>query len=235
MDRRISEKDNYSDENWKDGFSLGNLDRGLDDKAENIEEKKVKSPNQRPPKKELKNRGSNFANPKSSLQKRAFFALLTAAALISAYYIYKTFEPKNYHIKTFNLKMMMYKSKILPGNNLLIRGYLSNNNKYPISFVKLRCRLYSSKNIILVTKHVYAGNFINMKKLKNMSNVAINAALQNRLGKDMSDVEILPQHPVKFMVVFFNVPSNIKNYSIAVSHFFRINTRENITPGETKT
>ncbi|MHB8292892.1 MAG: hypothetical protein ACYDEG_10570 [bacterium] len=110
----------------------------------------------------------------------------------------------------------------MPENNLLITGFLSNNNKFPIGFAKLKSNLYSSKNIILATKYVYAGNFININKLKTMSNVSINLALQNKNGNNMSDLEILPQRPIKFMVVFLNVPTDTKNFSVNVSHFYVI-------------
>ena len=73
-----------------------------------------------------------------------------------------------------------------------------------------------------MTKHVYAGNFISVKKLKGMSNVKIDMLLNNKEGKNMSDTEILPDRPVKFAVVFFDVNSNSKNYSVSVEHYYRI-------------
>ena len=155
--------------------------------------------------------------------KKTFYIILGIAAVISAYYLFKTFFPgNNLNIKLFNLKTKVFRSKVLPENNLVITGYLLNKNNFPISYVKLACKLYSVKNIILVTKHVYAGNFIDIKRLKNMSNVEINMKLNNKLGNNMSNVEILPNHPIKFMVIFFDIASNSKNYSITVSHFYRI-------------
>jgi cell division protein FtsL len=160
---------------------------------------------------------------KRSSSQKILYVFLFIAAVISIYYVVKTLYPNNdIHIKIFNLKTKLYRSKILPENNLLITGFLSNNNKVPIGFVKLKCNLYSSKNIILATKYVYAGNFININKLKTMSNTSINRAFQNKNGKSMSDLEILPQHPIKFMVVFLNVPTDTKNFSITVSHFYAI-------------
>ncbi|RZD16119.1 MAG: DUF3426 domain-containing protein [Candidatus Acididesulfobacter guangdongensis] len=160
---------------------------------------------------------------KRSPSQKILYVFLFIAAVISIYYVIKTFYPNNdIHIKIFNLKTKLYRSKVLPENNLLITGFLSNNNKFPIGFVKLKCNLYSSKNIILATKYVYAGNFINLSKLKTMSNTSINRAFQNKNGKSMSDLEIVPQHPIKFMVVFLNVPTDTKNFSITVSHFYAI-------------
>jgi hypothetical protein len=169
-----------------------------------------------------KNYNSNKGT-KNSSAKKILFGFLFIAAIISIYYIFKTFYPNNnIHIKIFNLKTKLYRSKILPENNLLITGFLSNNNKFPIGFVKLKCKLYSSKNITLAVKYIYAGNLIDINKLETMSNVSINKALQNKNGKNMSDLEILPQHPIKFMVVFLNVPTSTKNFSITVSHFYAI-------------
>ena len=161
--------------------------------------------------------------PKKEKIKKIFYLFLGIAALLSAYYLFKTLFPGNgTNIKLFELKTIVYKSKALPENNLAITGYLVNKNRFPVSYVKLDCKLYSTKNIILLTKHVYAGNFISIKKLKKMSNVEVDMELNNKDGKNMSDVEILPNHPIKFTVVFFDINPNSKNYSISVSHFYRI-------------
>lgn len=173
------------------------------------------------PKKERINNNRPFH--KRNGFKRIFYVILGISAVIAAYYLFQTFFPgDNLNIKLFNLKMKVFRSKVLPENNLVVTGYLLNKNDFPISYVKLACKLYSVKNIILVTKHVYAGNFTDIKRLKNMSNVEINMKLNNKLGNNMSDVEILPNHPIKFMVVFFDIASNSKNYSITVSHFYMI-------------
>ncbi len=155
--------------------------------------------------------------------KRIFYVILGIAAVASLYYLFKTFFPENsLNIRLFDLKAEVVGSKVLPENNLVITGYLLNKNSFPISYVKLACKLYSSKNIVLATKHVYAGNFISVKRLKNMSNAKINMKLNNKPGDNMSDMEILPNHPIKFMVVFFDIASTSKNYSITVSHFYMI-------------
>jgi hypothetical protein len=202
-----------------------NIDFTLDDFSENINVQNVRkklsetSENNKFQKKNNQNREIRY----NTIGKKIFYIFLSIAAIISIYYIFKTFYPSNnIHIKIFNLKTKLYRSKTLPENNLLITGFLSNNNKFPIGFVKLKCDLYSSKNIILATKYVYAGNSININKLKTMSNVSINQATQNKNGNNMSDLEILPQRPIKFMVVFLNVPTGTKNFSVNVSHFYVI-------------
>ena len=203
------------------GFSIGKIDN--EDLSEIIFNKKEQDKTEKeiPPKKEkIRNGGENKS--RAGL-KKIFYLFLGAAALLSAYYLFKTLFPGNgTNIKLFELKTIVYKSKALPENNLAITGYLVNKNKFPVSYVKLNCKLYSTKNIVLLTKHVYAGNFISIKKLKKMSNVAVDMELDNKDGKNMSDVEILPNHPVRFMVVFFDINPNSKNYSVSVSHFYRI-------------
>jgi hypothetical protein len=193
----------------KKGFSIGKIDK------EDLS--KIIFNTKEPDKTEKK------ITPKKEKIKKIFYLFLGAAALLSAYYLFKTLFPGNgTNIKLFELKTVVYKSKALPENNLAITGYLVNKNRFPVSYVKLNCKLYSTKNIVLLTKHVYAGNFISIKKLKKMSNVAIDMELDNKDGKNMSDVEILPNHPVRFMVVFFDINPNSKNYSVSVSHFYRI-------------
>ena len=193
----------------KKGFSIGKIDK------EDLS--KIIFNTKEPDKTEKK------ITPKKEKIKKIFYLFLGIAALLSAYYLFKTLFPGNgTNIKLFELKTIVYKSKALPENNLAITGYLVNKNRFPVSYVKLDCKLYSTKNIILLTKHVYAGNFISIKKLKKMSNVEVDMELNNKDGKNMSDVEILPNHPIKFTVVFFDINPNSKNYSISVSHFYRI-------------
>jgi hypothetical protein len=220
------EEELFSENNeTRKGFSIGKIDK--DDLSEIIFEKNQSENKNKTqsPKKESKIDGEErnaYGNRKSGL-KKIFYLLLGAAALLSAYYLFKTLFPGNgTNIKLFELKTIVYKSKVLPENNLLITGYLVNKNKFPVSYVRLTCKLYSTKNIVLLSKHVYAGNFISLEKLKKMSNVAIDMALDNKDGENMSNVEILPNHPIKFMAVFFDINPNSKNYSVSISHFYRI-------------
>ena len=216
------------DDGSNKSFSLGKTDK--EDLSDFIfEQSKPDSTKKKAAqKKESKtNYAENYSkyeiNSAKSGFKKIFYIIVFIAALISAYYLFKIIFPgNNTNIKLYGLKTLVYKSDALPENNLLITGFLINKNKFPVSYVKLTCKLYSTKNIILLTKHVYAGNFINLNKLKKMSNVSINMALQNKDGVDMSDVEILPNHPVKFMAVFFDINPNSKNFSITISHFYRI-------------
>jgi hypothetical protein len=218
----------HKDDESHKPFSLGKIDKeDLSDFF--LEENQPGSTKKKAvPKKENKtNSEENYGKYERSDAKggfkKIFYIIVFIAALISAYYLFKTIFPgNNTDIKLYGLKTLVYKSEALPENNLLITGYLINKNKFPVSYVKLTCKLYSTKNIVLLTKHVFAGNFINLNKLKKMSNVSINMALQNKDGDDMSDVEILPNHPVKFMAVFFDINPNSKNYSITISHFYRI-------------
>ena len=193
----------------KKGFSIGKIDK------EDLS--KIIFNTKEPDKTEKK------ITPKKEKIKKIFYLFLGIAALLAAYYLFKTLFPGNgTNIKLFELKTVVYKSKVLPENNLAITGYLVNKNRFPVSYVKLNCKLYSTKNIVLLTKYVYAGNFISVKKLKKMSNVAIDMELDNKDGKNMSNVEILPNHPIKFTVVFFDINPNSKNYSVSISHFYRI-------------
>jgi hypothetical protein len=218
----------HKDDESNKSFSLGKIDK--EDLSDFMfeENQQGKSKKKTDPKKKINtNSAENYSKYERNEAKGGFkkilYIIVFIAALISAYYLFKIIFPgNNTDIKLYGLKTLVYKSEALPENNLLITGYLINKNKFPVSYVRLTCKLYSTKNIVLLTKHVYAGNFINLNKLKKMSNVSINMALQNKDGADMSDVEILPNHPVKFMAVFFDINPNSKNFSITINHFYRI-------------
>lgn len=221
MDKwKLGEDELFSKDDDKKGFSIGKIDKeDFSDVIFNKKETKKEIPT-----KKKGNAGSVENKSRGNDRfKKIFYLALGVAFFFSAYYLFKTIFPhNNTNIKLFELKTIIYKSQVLPENNMIISGYLINKNKFPVGYVKLKCKLYSAKNIVLLTKHVYAGNFINVKKLKTMSNVAIDLMLDDKEGRNMSDVEILPNHPIKFMVVFFNINQTSKKYSISVEHFYRI-------------
>lgn len=155
--------------------------------------------------------------------KKILYLILAAASIVSVYYLYETLKPSNNsNISLFGLKTYSYKSNVLPENNLVITGYLVNKNTFPIGYVRLEGKLYTEKKITILSKRVYAGNYTTGEELKKMSNVAVNMMLDNKDGMNMSNVEILPDHPIRFMLVFFDIGRSPKNYSVSVSHFYRI-------------
>lgn len=219
---KLGEDSNTGNYN-KRGFTIGeeSKDKGGGFDFDFSDDNNIKE-DEKPKKEDRRNNNANRGN-RGSIYKKVFYLLLILAAAISAYYIFKTiFSGNDLNIRLFGLKTNVFRSKVLPENNLVVTGYLLNKNDFPISYAKLSCKLYSTKNIILEVKHVYAGNFMPLKALKGMSNIKVDMKLNNKSGNNMSDVEILPNHPIKFMVVFFNISSNSKNYSISVSHFYRI-------------
>ncbi|HEC24736.1 MAG TPA: hypothetical protein ENI54_01775 [bacterium] len=219
MDKwKIGEDEFFKEGYDKNGFSIGekNGDNNASDANTDLNNSKANK-NDRG----SKRRKGSKAN-KNDL-KKIFYVMLGIAAFLSAYYLLIVLFPgNNTNVEIFGLKTKVYRPATLPENDLLITGYIVNKNKFSISYVKLNGKLYSTKNIVLLTKHVYAGNLIKFKKLKNMSNIAVNMTLGNKEGVNMSNVEILPNHPIKFMLVFLNISPNSKNYSITISHFYRI-------------
>ena len=218
---KLGEDELFKEDEGKKGFSIGNTDEEDESVPELFSSQKdadgkIYSGKERK-KPEQKRGGGQISF------RKIFYLLLIAAAFISAYYLYKTITPSNgTNISLFDLKTDIYKSAVLPETNLVVTGYLVNKNKFPIGYVKLKGKLYSAGKIVLLTKHVYAGNLADVKTLQKMSNVDIDMMLENKEGINMSNVEILPNHPIRFMIVFFDVNQNSKNYSVSISHFYRI-------------
>ncbi len=156
--------------------------------------------------------------------RKVFYVIVVLGGIISIFYLVNILTlPKNdIKISMFDLKEITYIQDATPGNNLAITGYLINNNEFPVGLVRLSCKILDGKNAVIKTKYVYAGNYIKTARLKSLSKPDVESRLTNRWGDNMADMSILPFHPVRIMVVFFNIPSNVKSYSITIDHFYRI-------------
>lgn len=100
------------------------------------------------------------------------------------------------------------------GKIFIIKGDVVNLSNSVNSGIVLKGQLLDERSNVLRDKIVYAGNLLGNKVLKNSSKRAIEEALQNKLGKNLSNIDIQPGSSVPFMIVFFDLPEKIEAYKV---------------------
>ncbi len=118
--------------------------------------------------------------------------------------------------KTFNITNLIgyNESNQKEGKIFVIKGEVVNLSKDVKSGLILKGDILGKENRVLATTKVYGGNFLSQDELKELGKSSIERALQNKLGKNLANIDIQPGSSIPFMVVFFNVQGDIKGYRV---------------------
>jgi len=88
----------------------------------------------------------------------------------------------------------------------VIEGEAVNHWKESRSFIKVKGVLLDSKGKRVQEQEAYCGNILSEKDLKEMSQGAIEKSASSQFGISFSNVNLLPNKGIPFMVVFMNLP-----------------------------
>jgi predicted Zn finger-like uncharacterized protein len=118
--------------------------------------------------------------------------------------------------KTFNITNLIgyNESNQKEGKIFVIKGEVVNLSKDVKSGLILKGDILGEGSRVLATTKVYGGNFLSQDELKELGKSSIERALQNKLGKNLANIDIQPGSSIPFMVVFFNVQGDIKGYRV---------------------
>lgn len=100
------------------------------------------------------------------------------------------------------------------GKIFVIKGEMVNLSGSVSSGLVLKGEILNEKNDVISEKEVYAGNTIELKTLRNAPVKTIEESLQNKLGKNLSNIDIQPGSSVPFMIVFFNLQEKVEAYKV---------------------
>ncbi len=109
-----------------------------------------------------------------------------------------------------------YKNTAKSGQVFVIRGKVVNAFDQPVSEIKLRGFLHAGKNRNVAAKVVYAGNVLSDQDLNEMTPEVIDQLLLNPLGQGKANTNIAPGGEVDFMIVFFDLPKGLTEYTVEV-------------------
>jgi len=125
--------------------------------------------------------------------------------------------------ETGNLKIIAFdiadksidNSKV--GKLFIISGKVKNEYSGARSFIKVTGKLYAKERVLSKTATVCCGNVLSNQDLSNMDMNSINKRLSNPLGDNKSNVNVKPGKLLPLMIVFPNIPDNIKEYTVEVA------------------
>jgi hypothetical protein len=101
----------------------------------------------------------------------------------------------------------------------VIEGKATNEYKSPCSFLRATGSLFNEKGDIAAKEVAYCGNIFNLRELQTYSKKIILERLANAYGSTLSNLNIEPDQSLPFMLVFFDPPANISEYSVEVLDF----------------
>lgn len=97
----------------------------------------------------------------------------------------------------------------------VIEGKLTNNYKDQRKYIKVVGKLLDKDNVVLAQSVVYCGNVIADLDLANSTMDEINKKLNNKNGdNDEYAAGVKPGAIIPFMIVFSDLPENMKSFSI---------------------
>ena len=110
-----------------------------------------------------------------------------------------------------------YIDNINAGRIFVIEGKAINNSSEAKGFIKVKGALFDSMGNKLAEREVYCGNILSGEELMELGADQINYRLDNP-GEDPSvNLNVFPQKSIPFMVVFFDLPENIKKFSVKLT------------------
>ncbi len=100
------------------------------------------------------------------------------------------------------------------GNIFVIKGDVVNLSKEVKSGLILKGEVMGKKGNLLGSKKVYGGNSLTPGELKTKDRAAIEKTLQNKLGKNLANIDIQPGSSIPFMIVFFDLQEKVGAYKV---------------------
>jgi hypothetical protein len=79
--------------------------------------------------------------------------------------------------------------------------------------------LFDERGNPAAEKTVYCGNVLSVKQIKSSSRKKIEQSLQNAYGSTLSNFNIEPGKSVPFMLIFFDPPGKLSEFSLEVHEY----------------
>ena len=98
------------------------------------------------------------------------------------------------------------------GKRYVVQGMITPHGPKKTSGIRVRAELLDKNHQSIAEKTAYAGNVI--PALNSADREKIEAAMANRFGDKLSNVDVPSGHSIPFMVVFFDPPEGIGEYRV---------------------
>jgi len=98
----------------------------------------------------------------------------------------------------------------------VIEGRVTNHYKSPCHSIQVKGTLFDERGNPSVEGVVYCGNILTTKQIKSYPRNKIENMLQNAYGETLSNFNIEPGRSVPFMLIFFDPPEKLSEFSVEV-------------------
>ena len=100
------------------------------------------------------------------------------------------------------------------GQLFVVKGFVVNNYPRPRSFIRIKASVLDERGNVVKEKIGYAGTTFSEEELKTLPLERIDQALENKRGKNDSNVSVPSGGSVPFMIVFEGLPPDVSEFSV---------------------
>ncbi|MEW5737031.1 MAG: DUF3426 domain-containing protein [Thermodesulfobacteriota bacterium] len=106
----------------------------------------------------------------------------------------------------------------LSGPIISIRGHVKNSYPAPRDHMQVFAELYDKDGNVVGEEWAFAGNPISVTELRTLSEDSLAARFGNKAGANDTNKAVPPGQSRPFSIIFFNVPDNVAEFSVAPFH-----------------
>jgi len=101
----------------------------------------------------------------------------------------------------------------------VIEGNVTNRYKSPCHSIRVKGTLYDERGNRAAEEVVYCGNVLTRAQIRSSPRKEIEKSLQNAYGSTLSNFNIEPGKSVPFMLIFFDPPGKLSEFSLEVHQY----------------
>lgn len=101
----------------------------------------------------------------------------------------------------------------------VIEGKVTNHYKRACHSVQIKGILFNEKGKRTAEETVFCGNVVKKAQIQSLSRKEIEERLQNTYGAGLSNFNIQPGGSIPFMLVFFDPPEKVSEFSIEIADY----------------
>ena len=101
----------------------------------------------------------------------------------------------------------------------VIDGKVTNGYKKVCASIQVKGILFDERGKRAAEETVYCGNTLTKEELRSVSEKNIKEIMQNPVGSSLSNLNIKPGKSISFMLIFFNPPEKLSEFSIEIAGY----------------
>lgn len=103
------------------------------------------------------------------------------------------------------------------GQLFVIQGEAVNGYPEPRSAISVTGMLHDAKGDVLLRQTVFCGNPMDLETLKSAPFATLQEIMSNPFGSALANVNIAPDAPIPYMIVFRDLPDNVTHFTVEVA------------------